>query len=154
MNKRRTIIYGSLAVLTIISLALFVSNFKSGTVKGPEERTAVAQMGPSAKRAYLKGVDLYQFRQLRPAIEMFELALSFQPELEVARIKLASAKKDLEDVINENYVQGLHEFGSLHYDRAVRSWRRVMALVQDANDDRYKKADENIKLAKAKMSED
>jgi len=155
-KRRKIIIYSALAL--ILALAVFNilrsgKSASSGDGEDPKVRSELRDHEGGlaarliAKKLYLRGLNLYGLRQFKPAIEMFELAVALDPACQAAGIKLASAKKRLSDIIERDYSFGLAEFRSLHYDRAIRAWRRVQQMLGDDGAELYKKAEKNIGLA-------
>lgn len=85
--------------------------------------------------------------RLPDAIEDWGLALELDPQNEVYRVKLETARQMLTDKAEEAYRNGARHYQFLRYDDAVREWNRVLYLIPDPEHPLHQKTVNNLEQA-------
>lgn len=92
-----------------------------------------------------------QFNDLAQAYKQLRKVISARPHDERSQRKLTRVKTRLKNLISRYDENGAREYEKLYYDRAIREWRKVLALSHDIDNNLYKKTKERVREAELKL---
>ena len=93
-----------------------------------------------------------QFDDMAAAVSLLRKIIQVRPDDVRARALLARCEKRLRSLIATYDENAAREFEKLYYDRAIREWRKVLALSQTFDPDAYKKAEQRIRESEAELT--
>jgi hypothetical protein len=156
-------LYGAAAVLLAIIIgAQYLSNSSSPKklLKSQEDVTApssppdlsnVQATDEQVLEWQVKADTAIGFDDMAAAVFLLRKVVAARPNQLQARNQLARCQDRLRSKIAMYNENGAREFEKLYYDRAIREWRKVLALSTEFDRDTYKKTEQRIREAEAKL---
>jgi pSer/pThr/pTyr-binding forkhead associated (FHA) protein len=94
-----------------------------------------------------------QFDDVPTAVFLLRKIVAARPDDMRSKIRLTKAEARLRALIKIYFENGAREFEKLYYDKAIREWRKVLALSTNFDKDFQKRALEKIREAESKIAE-
>lgn len=163
--NRRALLYG--VVIVVIGLMVgveYLPELFSPSKAKPGKATPTATPFPVSKLEPIEATDeevlswqvkasaAINFNDMAAAVPLLRKIVAARPNLVRARKQLTRCETRLHSLVADYYANGSREFEKLYYDRAIREWRKALALSQGFDPAIYKKAEQRIREAEAELA--
>jgi len=115
-----------------------------------KSKSGISSDVDKSREHYRVGLLFYDSGHLKKAIEEWDLALAYNRDNALVRRKLSRAVAELDEKIEEYYRQALVHLKYYRFHEARQCLQIVVELVRDKQDERYKAAQEKLKVLEKK----
>lgn len=164
-GSRRLVLYGLAALVAAFVLGSEFLPKISSRKKSPAPQPAATASSTEKLPTYLKATDdevlswsvradaAMEFDDMAAAVSLLRKIAAARPENLPARARLARCEARLKSLIATYEGNGAREYEKLYYDKAIREWRKVLALSQQFDPNTYKRVKQRIHEAESKLAQ-